>query len=57
MIQNIIVILIGIIVVGFVSWRIFKMLTNKPTSSGKCGGCTGCALKVKMDCIENKTNI
>ena len=54
MIQDIIVIVIGAFVAGYAGWKIYKMLTRKPTASGKCGGCTGCALKVKMDCTTNK---
>jgi len=57
MIQDIIVISIGVLVVTFVCWKTYKMLTRKPGPKDKCAGCTGCALKVKMDCIENKTNI
>ena len=51
--QNIIVILIGIVVFGYLGFKIYKTLTKKPTPADKCGGCTGCALKVKMDCVEN----
>jgi len=55
MIQNLIVILIGIAVAGYVVWKIFKTLTRKPSPADKCGGCTGCALKVNInsnDCIK-----
>jgi len=51
--QNIIVIIIGFVVLAYVSWKTYKTLTRKPSPAGKCGGCTGCALKVKMDCVEN----
>jgi nitrate/TMAO reductase-like tetraheme cytochrome c subunit len=44
--QNLIVILIGIIVFGYVGWKIFKTLTRKPSPADKCIGCNGCALKV-----------
>jgi len=50
MIQDIIVILIGAVVIGYSGWKIYKMLTRKPDASGKCAGCTGCALKVDMEC-------
>jgi len=50
--QNIIVILIGIIVFGYVSWKIFKTITRKP--GDKCSGCSGCALKIDMDCTPKK---
>ena len=54
MIQDIIVIVIGAFVAGYVGWKIYKMLTRKPSPADKCGGCTGCALKVKMDCVDPK---
>jgi hypothetical protein len=50
MIQDIIVILIGAGVIGYVGWKIYKMLTRKPGPADKCGGCTGCALKVNIEC-------
>jgi len=56
MIQDIIVIVIGAFVVGYAGWKIYKMLTRKPGPADKCGGCTGCALKVKMDCVDPKKN-
>jgi len=46
--QNIIVIIIGLGVLAYVSWKTFKTITRKPSPADKCGGCTGCALKV--DC-------
>jgi hypothetical protein len=48
--QNIIVLLIGVIVFGYVGWKIYKSITRKPDQSDKCGGCTGCALKVDVNC-------
>lgn len=48
--QDIIVILIGIIVFGYVGWKIYKSITRKPSPADKCGGCTGCALKVDINC-------
>jgi len=57
MIQDIIVIIIGAAVIGYVGWKIYKMLTRKPSASNKCGGCTGCALKVNVDCnIKEKSS-
>jgi hypothetical protein len=54
MIQNIIVIIIGTLVIGYVGWKVYKMLTRKPSPADKCGGCTGCALKVNIDCNDKK---
>lgn len=54
MIQDIIVIIIGAFVAGYAGWKIYKMLTRKPGPADKCWGCTGCALKVKMDCVDPK---
>ncbi len=48
--QDIIVILIGLGVLTYVSWRTYKTLTRKPSPADKCGGCTGCALKVNVEC-------
>jgi len=48
--QDIIVILIGCIVFGSVALRMYKILTSKPKPNDKCGGCTGCALKEKVEC-------
>jgi len=48
--QNIIVILIGIIVFGYVGWKMFKTITRKPGPGDKCSGCSGCALKIDMEC-------
>jgi len=54
--QNLIVFFIGILVLGYVSWKMVKTLTRKPNPSDKCGGCTGCALKVNTGC-ENNTKL
>lgn len=48
--QDIIVLLIGLAVFGFVSWKVYKTFTHKPTPKDKCSGCSGCALKEKIDC-------
>ena len=48
--QDIIVILIGLGVLSYVLFRTFKTLTRKPSPADKCGGCTGCALKVNVEC-------
>ncbi|MDD3320102.1 MAG: FeoB-associated Cys-rich membrane protein [Paludibacter sp.] len=48
--QDIIVLIVGIIVFGYVGWKIYKLITRKPSAADKCGGCTGCALKEKTDC-------
>ncbi len=48
--QDIIVIIIGLVVFGFVGYKIVKTMTRKPSPADKCGGCTGCALKEKIDC-------
>ena len=52
--QNLIVILIGLAVLAYVSWKMYKILTHKPSQADKCGGCTGCALKIDIECNENK---
>lgn len=52
--QNLIVILIGIAVFSYVSWKIYKMVIRKPSPADKCGGCTGCALKVNIECTTKK---
>lgn len=54
MIQDIIVIVIGALVVGYVGWKVYKLITRKPDPANKCGGCTGCALKVNIDCTTKK---
>lgn len=48
--QDIIVISIGVIIFGFVGWKTYKTLTRKPSPTDKCSGCSGCALKDKIDC-------
>ncbi len=48
--QDIIVILIGLGILTYVSWKTYKTLTRKPSPADKCGGCTGCALKVNVEC-------
>lgn len=42
--QEIIVGLIGLGVLLFVGWKIYKNIKNPP-SNNKCSGCSGCALK------------
>lgn len=54
MIQDIIVLLIGAVVTGYVGWKVYKLLTRKPGPAGKCAGCTGCALKVNIECTTKK---
>jgi hypothetical protein len=48
--QDLIVILIGVGVFGYVGWKIYKTITRNPSPSDKCLGCTGCALKVDVNC-------
>jgi hypothetical protein len=48
--QIIIVVIIGVVVFSTVAWKVFKLLTRKPQPNDKCGGCTGCAMKEKIDC-------
>ena len=48
--QDIIVILIGLLVFGYVGFRLYKTINKKPSPNDSCGGCTGCALKEKTDC-------
>lgn len=52
--QDIVVILIGLIVFGYVGWKIYKSMTRKPSSTDKCGGCTGCSLKEDISCVSKK---
>ena len=54
--QDIIVIFIGLLVFSYVGWKTYKTITRKPSVSDKCGGCTGCALKVKVDGCLSETN-
>ena len=51
--QDIIVIIIGLVVFGYLGYKIYKTLTKKPSSADKCGGCTGCSLKVDLECSTN----
>lgn len=48
--QDIFVLIIGLVVFSYVGWKIFKLITRKPGILDKCGGCTGCALKERIDC-------
>ncbi|MEZ7867435.1 MAG: FeoB-associated Cys-rich membrane protein [Paludibacteraceae bacterium] len=42
--QQLIVIVIGVLVFGYVVYQTYKTLTNKSTSSDvKCGGCNSCS--------------
>lgn len=43
--QQLIVILIGVIVLVYVLFRIYKTITSKSASKNKCSGCNSCALK------------
>jgi nitrate/TMAO reductase-like tetraheme cytochrome c subunit len=52
--QDIIVLIIGIVIFGFVSWKAYKTITKKPNPADKCVGCSGCALKEKIDCTPKK---
>lgn len=52
--QNLIVIIIGLAVLAYVSWKTYKTITRKPSPADKCGGCTGCALKVNMECTTKE---
>jgi hypothetical protein len=48
--QDILVFIIVFVAFVFVIWKSYKFITQKPSPSGKCGGCTGCDMKAKMDC-------
>ncbi|MEI6752603.1 MAG: hypothetical protein WCK78_05485 [Paludibacter sp.] len=37
-------------VLSYVGLRTYKTLKRKPSPADKCGGCTGCALKVNTNC-------
>jgi hypothetical protein len=52
--QDIIVILIGIVVFAYVGWKLYKLATQKPDPKNMCGGCTGCNLKEDLYCATNK---
>lgn len=41
--QQIIVILIGIIVLGYTCYKIYKTIKSKSTSDVTCDGCSNCA--------------
>ncbi|NDV45982.1 FeoB-associated Cys-rich membrane protein [Paludibacter sp. 221] len=46
MIQQIIVIIIGIAVFGLTGWRIYKLFTQKNAGNSRCAGCdVDCALR------------
>ena len=42
--QDIAVCVIGISVIGYIAYKVYRMLT-KPKSSDPCCGCSGCSLK------------
>jgi FeoB-associated Cys-rich membrane protein len=50
LIQNIISGAIVLGAFGYMGWRIYKIITKKPSPKGTCDGCDGCALKAKIDC-------
>lgn len=45
--QDIAVSIIGIAVVGYIAYKIYRMLT-KPKSNDPCCGCSGCNLKKEL---------
>ena len=53
--QDIAVCVIGISIIGYIAYKVYRMLT-KPKSSDPCCGCSGCSLKKEMNKI-NKRNI
>jgi hypothetical protein len=50
LIQNLLSTAIVLTAFGYMGWRIYKILTKKPSTNSKCDGCDGCALKAKVDC-------
>ena len=53
--QDIAVCVIGISIIGYIAYKVYRMLT-KPKSSDPCCGCSGWSLKKEMNKI-NKRNI
>ncbi|VBB47202.1 conserved hypothetical protein [uncultured Paludibacter sp.] len=49
--QQIIVIIIGVFVFGYLIYHIYKIITKKTTDT-KCGSCSGC--EVDLPKAENK---
>lgn len=45
--QEVIVIIIGILTVGYIGWKVYRFLT-RPDTANPCAGCPGCALKDEM---------
>ena len=45
--QDIAVCVIGISVIGYIAYKVYRMLT-KPKSSDPCCGCSGCSLKKEL---------
>lgn len=41
--QQLIVILIGVVVFGYVIYQTYKTLTRKASNDSKCGGCSSCS--------------
>ncbi|MHB9056000.1 MAG: FeoB-associated Cys-rich membrane protein [Paludibacteraceae bacterium] len=41
--QQLIVILIGIVVLGYLIYQTYKTLTRKNSGETKCGGCNSCS--------------
>lgn len=54
MIQDLIVILIGVVVIGYIGWKVYKTISRKQGPVDKCDGCKGCTLKVDFNCNEKK---
>jgi len=53
--QDIIVIVIGVVVFGYVAYKTYKTLTKKASPNQKCAGCDGCSLKVDVhNCTSDK---
>lgn len=46
--QEIAIILIGLLTIGYVGWKIYSALTRRFDPADPCAGCSGCALKEEM---------
>lgn len=61
--QEIAIIIIGIAVVSYVLWKIYKFITISKNTNSPCSSCSGCALKDQIkerkECSEknNKATV
>ena len=46
--QEIAIILIGLLTIGYVGWKIYSALTRPSRPGDSCAGCKGCSLKEEI---------